>query len=278
MEIKDPNILKWMPLAKGYSKELKISRPFHVALGEAIDATREFEFYWEPDLDPDTHQVRRPGLASMNTPNNERLPASSGTDLRSIHDAAQAANGQYLYSAGAPAEPSVMERGRFLLREIMGALHEQFNDGKLDENDAALAAVDAQHADDPISADAVAGALYDYAGLAKPFAEAMDGMGGFKKEYIDEATVTAEALREKPTQPSPKSADAAEWIALRNQLTNLLLERTAKINSAGKYVFRDRPDIARKFASAYERKRRAEARRRAAQKKKEEDEKNKGGG
>ena len=59
---------------------------------------------------------------------------------------------------------------------------------------------------------------------------------------------------------------AAEWIQLRNQLTNLTAERTALVNSAGKLVFRDRPEIARKFASAYERRRRAEARRKAKQK------------
>jgi hypothetical protein len=147
-------------------------------------------------------------------------------------------------------------------------LHYHLDDGIQDENDAALAKVDAEHADDPQTADALAAALDDYVGLARPWGEQLDGLAGFELAYMDEAATIAGQLRHKPTRAAAMQEDAAEWIALRNQLTNLLQVRVSKINTAGKLVFRDRPDIARKFASAYERSRRAEARRLAKKAKK----------
>jgi len=96
------------------------------------------------------------------------------------------------------------------------------------------------------------------------------GLAGFKLEYLDEASTTAAQLRQKPARAAAMAEDAAAWIGLRNQLTNLLQDRVRKNNAAGKLVFRDRPDIARKFASAYERTRRAETRRLAKKRAAEE--------
>jgi hypothetical protein len=275
MKMTDPDVLRWVDKAKSYSPDLKLPRPFHVLMGEAVDAAREFTDYFEPEKDPHTGQITRRGLRSVNRPGNMRLPASSGEELLSIQLACQHAHGQYLYLSGSVAQKDVTDRARFLLGEIKAVLHYHLDDGVEDENDAALASVDAEHAEDPQTADALAGALDDYAGLARPFADQLDGLGGFEVGYLDEAETTAAQLRQKPARAAALPKDAAAWLALRNQLTNLLQDRMRRINSAGKLVFRDRPDIARKFASGYERSRRAEARRRA---KKAEEAKKSGAG
>ena len=263
MEIKDQNVLRWIEVARTHSQELKLSRPFHVLMGEAVDAAREFEANFEPKIDPATQKVERRGLNSVNTAGHERLPATSGEELHSIQKACQHAQSQYVFVSGAVAQHDLMAKGRFLLSEITAVLDYYLDDGVEDENDAAFASVKEEHADDPQSADALASALDDYVGLAKPFEAELDGLAGFEVEYLTEATTTAVQLRLKPATAQGLAEEAAEWIALRNQLTNLLRDRVREINRAGKLVFRDRPEIARKFASAYERRRRAEARRRA---------------
>jgi len=276
MKITDPNVLRWVELAKSYSSELKLPRPFHVLMGEAVDAAREFSTYFEPAIDPQTKKATRRGLNSVNKPGKERLASTSGEELLSIQQACQYAHGQYLYASGSIAQPQLMERAKFLLGEIKEVLQYLWDDGVVDENDAALASVDAEHAEDPQTADALAGALDDYVGLARPVADELGGLAGFELEYLDEAATTAVQLRQKPARTAALAEDAAAWIALRNQLTNLLQDRVHKINAAGKVVFRDQPDLARKFASAYERTRRAEARRLARKKAKEEAEKKEG--
>ncbi len=276
MKITDQDVLRWADEAKSFSAELKLPRPFHVLMGEAVDAAREFTDHFQPEKDPQTGQVTRRGLRSVNKPGKVRLPPTSGEDVLSIQRACQYAHGQYLYLSGSVAQQDVMARAKFLVGEIKAVLQYYLDDGVEDENDAALASVEAEHAEDPQTADALAGALDDYAGLARPFADQLDGLAGFEVAYLDEAATTAAQLRQKPARAAALSEDAAAWLALRNQLTNLLYDRVRRINSAGKLVFRDRPDIARKFASGYERARRAEARRRA--KAKAEQAKNSGAG
>jgi hypothetical protein len=275
MEIKDPDILLCVERAKSYSTELKLPRPYHVIMGEGIDTAREGKFYWDPEVEPGTGKVLRRGLSSVNTASKQRLAPTIFDDLRVNQRACQAAHSQHLYASGVGGNPEDMKLARFYLTEITSVLQYEFDDDKWDANDEALAALDAEHAEDPQSADAVASAIDDYVGLARPLGDTIDGVAGFEIAYLEKAVALAAKLREKPTQPAAVSADAAAWMSLRNRLTNMLMADMGKVNGAGKLVFRDRPDIARKFASAYERKRRAEARRKA-KKKAEEEKKNEG--
>ena len=84
-----------------------------------------------------------------------------------------------------------MERGAFVLSEITSALEFLFDDGIENEDDAALAATKAAHADDPSTADALALALDDYAALAASHKKELEGLGGFDAALIGEAHAIA---------------------------------------------------------------------------------------
>ncbi|APR86465.1 Hypothetical protein A7982_11814 [Minicystis rosea] len=238
--------------------------PLHVLFGEAVDVARFAAKYWEPERDAKKRVVRR-GLVSA-IGEKSRLYEAIADDILSLQRAGQDAHTRYLLtvSPGALADPT--ERGRFLLDEITATLEWYFDDGVEDENDAKLSALGSAHADDPQSADALAGALDDYAVLAEPHRDAIDGLGGFDVAHIDEARVVARALREKPATPAPTTLEAKRAIALRNKVATLLWERMSIVRAAARFVFRGQPEIVREATSAYERRRRAAARRAKATK------------
>jgi len=236
-----------------------IGVPIHVFLGEAVDAARFVKEHWKPQLDEKKRVVRR-GLDSA-AGGKSRLHPKIGQDILSLQHAAQEANTAYLLAVDPAAHADPMARGRFLLDEITATLEWLFDDGVEDEKDAQLDNLGAAHADDPESADALAGALDDYAGLAEPHRAEMDGLGDFEAAYVDEARTVAEALRNKPAVPAPMSPKARAALALRNKVIALLAERVAIVRAAARFVFRGQPSIARLATSAYERRRRAASRR-----------------
>jgi hypothetical protein len=83
-----------------------------------------------------------------------------------------------------PTGADPIARGRFLLSELTAVLAFYFDDGVEDEKDAQLARVDAEHEDDPQTADALAAALDNYATLAVAHRKELDGLGGFEASYI----------------------------------------------------------------------------------------------
>ncbi|MFT3764171.1 MAG: hypothetical protein QM820_01420 [Minicystis sp.] len=238
--------------------------PLHVIFGEAVDVARFTDAYWEPEVDAKKNVVRR-GLVSAVGPKS-RLYPEIGRDILSLQRAAQEAHTRYLLtvSPGTAADP--VERGTFLLDEITATLEWLFDDGVEDENDKQLASLQAAHADDPGSADALALALDDYAALAEPHRAAMDGLGEFDAKHIDEAREVAKALREKPATAAAATPEAKSALALRNKVVTLLWERMSTVRSATKFVFRGQPEIVRRVTSTYERRRRAAARRAKAKK------------
>jgi hypothetical protein len=237
--------------------------PFHVLLGEAVDVARFTETYWETKLDAKKH-VTRFGLDSA-AGNKSRLYAGIAQDILSLQRAAQDANTRYLLIVS-PGGADPMARGQFLHNELTATLEWLFDDGVEDENDAKLAALESAHAEDPQTADALASALDDYAALAEPHREAMDGLGGFDAAYIDEARVVAKALRDKPATRVVMTPEAKSAIALRNKVARLLWDRMSIVRAAARFVFRGQPEIVREATSAYERRKRAAARRAKAKK------------
>jgi hypothetical protein len=155
-------------------------------------------------------------------------------------------------------------RGRFVLGEMTSALEWLFDDGVVDDRDAQLARVADAHRDDPESADALAGALDDYAALAAQHQKELQGLGGFDTALIDEATHVATSLRQTPSTPQAPSPETRRALAFRNRLLTLLDARVNKVRAAARFVFRHYPDIVREATSVYERRRRAAARRAAA--------------
>jgi hypothetical protein len=238
--------------------------PLHVLFGEAVDAARFAVKYWEPELDANERVVRF-GLVSATGPKS-RLYAGIADDILSLQRAAQDAHTRYLLTVSPSTSANPVERGHFLLNEITATLEWHFDDGVDDENDAKLAALASAHADDSQSADTLASALDDYAALAEPHRDALDGLGGFDAAYIDEARVVAKALREKPSTPVVMTPEAKRAIALRNKVATLLWDRMSIVRAAARFVFRGQPEIVREATSAYERRRRAVARRAKAKK------------
>src|SRR5262245_29520209 len=202
----------WTPQALALpSDELVISVPIHVVFGEAVDVARFFERYWTSERDADGNVVR-PGLETVA---NEKkgLAANTGAEIRSLQQAGQEAQTAYLLCADVMRE-SPVEPARYVLGEITATLTWLFDDGVEDEKDAGLASIQAAHANDPNSADALAGELYDFATLASYHRDEMAGLGGFDPQLIDEAKTLAAEIRARPAMAPALSAKARAALAL----------------------------------------------------------------
>lgn len=245
--------------SKNDALETKV--PLHVLFGEAVDVARFFTKYWKTQKE-DGAVVRR-GLDTA-TKKDKKLTKKTGDDILSLQRAAQEASSLYLLAVDSNSEPNPSERGHFVLGEIASALEWLFDDGVDDEKDKMLRAVDEAHEDYPETMDALASALDDYAHLAEPYRNELDGLGGFDAALIDEARIIAGKLRNRPSSPSPTTKQAREALGLRNKVVNLLNARMTLVRSAARFVFRDQPAIVREVTSAYERRKRAAARRAAA--------------
>ncbi|WP_437484114.1 hypothetical protein WME75_44135 [Sorangium sp. So ce1014] len=257
----------WMneALASPDTNELSLSVPLHVLFGEAVDVARFHKSYWKPEV-KDGKVVRR-GLemAASKKKNGNALTAKTGEEILSLQRAAVEAGTLYLLAVD-PKKASPFERGQVVLDEITATLEWLFDDGVEDANDARLTKLGQAHAGDPATADALALALDDYAALAAPHREAMDGLGGFDVAMLDEAKELAAGLRAHPTESAGLGEKAREALVLRNKVIGLLNARMATVRAAARFVFRDRPDIVREVTSAYGRRRRAESARRAKKK------------
>ncbi|WP_437289241.1 hypothetical protein [Sorangium sp. So ce406] len=241
--------------------------PWHVLLGEAVDVAKFFEKYWKTQTDAQK-RVTRLGLESAVPKDSKkgdaaRLGPKTAEEILSLQRATQEAHTRYLLTVEKNKSPR--ERGKFLLGEIWATLSFYFDDGVEDDKDEMLARIDAAHAGDPDTADALASALDDYALLGEKHRGALDGLGGFQAGYLDEARAVAAELRRLPAQAEAISRQAQEALLLRNKLAALLIERMGLVRSAARFVFRGQPEIVREVTSAYDRRKRAAARRAKAQ-------------
>ncbi len=258
------HLARWTPEAQKLpTSELRISVPFHVLKGEAIDVAKFFDKYFA-SVEAKNGQPARPGLDTVVNPK-KGLTAKTGDDIRSLREAVHEANTAYT-EAATPKGAAPMERARFVVDEITAVLEWHFDDGVEDERDAQLAHVRQAHESTPDSADALAAEAEDFAALASIYRKEIDGLGGFDAALIDEAKALAEQLRDRPASPVPLSAEAEKALALRNRLATLLSDRMSLVRSAARFVFRGSPDIIREATSAFERRRRAATRRMAAKK------------
>lgn len=249
------------------SPVLQVRVPLYVLGGEAVDVSAFFEKYWKTQEDGGT--IVRYGLESAVKKDSKKLSKKTGEQILSLQRATQEASTLYVFAVNASAEVNPSERGRHLLNEISAALEWLFDDDVEDENDAKLAAARVEHDDRTDTMDGLASALDDYAHLADPFRDKLDGLGGFEVGLIDEAKTIAATLRERPQTPVTATPEAKSALELRNRLANLLNEKMNTVRAAARFVYRDRPDIVREVTSAYERRKKAATRRAAAKKKTE---------
>jgi hypothetical protein len=251
-------LAKWTPLA-ATADEAHPGVPVHVVLGEAIDVASMLTHYWDPKTDSKGNKI--PGFAGVAS--TQSVSPELANEIRELQLAVAAAHSDYLVlvqnSAAAP-----LDQAEFVLGEIRSTLEFVFDDGKQDDSDAQLENLRTTFAD-AASQDALALALEGYAELASRNKDALAKLDGFDVALIDEARTLASTLRQQSaTALTHVTADEQrQALSLRNRLLTLLIDRVKRVRRAAQYVFRNFPDIVRKFTSTYERKQRA-ARRRAA--------------
>lgn len=252
-------LLKWTPLA-ATAEEGQPNAPVYVVLGEAIDVATMLTHYWDPKTDNKGNKI--PGFSGVASA--QGITADLATDIRELQLAVTAAHSDYLVlvqsSAAAP-----LDRAEFVLGEIRSSLEFLFDDGKQDDSDTQLENLRTAFAD-AASQDAIALALEGYAELAGRNRDALTKLDGFDPTLLDEARTLAAALRQQSAIALTHTTadEQRQALALRNRLFTLLMDRVKRVRRAAQYVFRNFPDIARKFTSAYERRQRS-ARRKASE-------------
>ncbi len=243
-------------------RDFVLTTPLHVLLGEAVDVARFCEQHWEPLHAPPNELLVRPGLKDAGSGHLERVIVEEILVLQQLVQQAQTA---YLLAISPPNDASV-DRARFVLDEIASSLEWLFDDGKIDERDAQLAAIVEAHKDDPDSEDALASELADYAGLANLVKKDLAKLGAFDMSLLAEAPMLVTALRERSALRSrTNNTEAGRMLEQRNRLAAVLSQRITRVRAAARYVFRHYPDIVKQVTSAYQRRRRAAARRRASE-------------
>jgi hypothetical protein len=258
------DLQRWKTAALAISEpDLRvISVPLHVFLGEAVDVARFFDRYWDDQRD---HAGVRFGLRSAANRRGRALAftAKTGAEILELQRACQEAHTAYLLSVDRRNNEESLARGQFLVAEIQATLTWILDDGGRDPERAQLDRVALAHASDPESADALASALDDFAGLAALYAKEMDGVGGFDARLIGEAKSLAAELRDLPSSVAAISPVTRSALDLRNRVVSLLADRITLVRSAARFVFRAHPEIARQATSSYERRRRTASRRAA---------------
>ena len=178
----------------------------------------------------------------------------------------QAQTAYRLAIAPQQSHQAVLNRGAFVLGEVEATLEWHFDDGIEDETDQQLRTLSELHSGNTGSSDSLAQAIHDYATLAKPHAQALDGVGGFDSALIDEGLELAVQLGDVGQGPTGGSKEELAALELRNRLAHMLFQRMSLVRRAARFVFRDQPEIVRQATSAYQRRQRAARRRAQAQK------------
>ena len=222
--------------------------------GEVIDAARFLDQRWS-DQTLSVGTVLR-GLCSVEDPARS-LTSKTGDDLRSIERAAHDAHCAYRSALGPETASQDLDRARVLVTKLDAVLDWYLPDNVADEHEAELSKMRAEHTATPRTIDALAAELDDYATLASKHRKAIDGLGGFNTELIDEAAALALTLRELPAIPNRLSPEARDALSLRNRILCVLVRRLSTVRAAARFVFQDHPEIAREVSSQYERRRRA---------------------
>jgi hypothetical protein len=246
----EADIQQWLPLTKALtpsqvSKGLDL--PKAIFFAESLDLVAHVKAHWEPT----------DGTPKLSV-NGERFDYQITEDIPSLWRAAIHADALWLVIVDAKSPEGRAERGREVLRELISAVGYLLNDGLYEKADDQLAQLKAEHARDGGSVDELIKALYDFAFLANTLRARLAVLEDedFKVAFIDEAFALSTELANLPPSsfiPSPESKAA---IDLRNRIFTLLQMKCDLIRSAADFKFRKHPDIAKKFVSAYERRRR----------------------
>lgn len=249
----DQSLQRWNAAAMKLdrSEVSSVGMPIDVFLLEADAAARFVDLYWEAAGDGS-----RPGLSMLA----KQLGVRIADEISSLVRACRAVHTRILWPEDTLAERGeLVARARFLKAELAAGC--EFVAGcDLVAGDVlskrvkiALAQAKERAGTDNTVANLVQ-SLADYAGIATTIIDRLVELGDFDAGMIEEAKKLMGRLgRSGSPQPGrPVSPD----VDLRNRLLCLLSLRLRKVRSAARYVFRNHPDIARKFSSTYQRRKR----------------------
>ena len=231
---------KWAVLAEALpTDQYQVTVPIRAYVVEALAAADFLEANWATTFIPKTKAVARLGLETAG----KKLSKSVAAEIRALVPIVTQAN----YDAERAADPksptaAAVARGRAIVEEITATLTWYFDDGVEDWKDAELAAIEAAHKDDPMTADAIALELEDFVRLATPHVKEITGLGGFDPKVLDEALVVAKTLRAAPLVPGFTTSPATRAaLGTRNRYLQLLQERVDRVRKAARFVYRDQP-------------------------------------
>lgn len=248
----DVDLQRWLPIAKALdpSEIRALQVPKSVFLGEAADLAQETKARWEP-------KDGTPSLAK----NGERFTFEIIEELFSLRRAALEAEARWILLIDPKTPGGLTERAREVLRELIVSIGYLLDDDIEEPADAQFAKMKAEHPNAAnASVDALSGALYGFAALAETLLtrlEALEDEHFQPAALIKEAKELSQKLAELPSGPQPPSSESRAALNLRDRLHTLIEKRCALIRNAADFKFGLKfPEIAKKFLSAYQRRRR----------------------
>ncbi len=261
------DVEKWRAEAMALpTGEFKTGVPFDTFLGEAIDVAKFHANRWKAVRGTDDHVVF-PGLEmSVGAKGKSKKPlsAKTGEEIRSLHDAVQTADTDYVF-AQSKGSPAPMVEARACLSYLDRHLTWLFDDGVEDENDTKLANLEERY-DQPTTTDKMAAALRSFTALAEENAAELGNFETWIPAKIAEAKALVTRLEEAPAagHATPKK-EATVALDLRDRLARLLQAKIRLVRGAANFVFADHPETRKEATSAFERRKRSASRRAAAE-------------
>lgn len=237
------------------SPDFRLGVPLNVFMGEAVDVSALTIQYWSPKGEG---KLAVPGLSEAG----DRMYEGIGKEVVDLVNLAQQTHVEYLLIVNPRASKELLEEATWLRDRIESVLEYAFDDDVEDEKDAQLEAVQSNDSD---TIDGLALDLEELVGLANEHLGLLKSIKLFDPAWLDRADACAKQLRELPPA-NVRSPEAKAKIGRRNQYLSAIARRVREIRLAAKLVFFQRPDLVRKFTSAYERRRRTALRRAKARK------------
>lgn len=244
----EADIQQWRAIALAIPKEQikSIGVPKAILQKEAIDIVPHIKDHWDPD--DGTPKLKQ---------NGGRFTLSIADELQSLSRASREADALWILIIDPKSPEGLVERGGEVLRELIIICGFLLDDGVYEPADDQYARMRAEHARDGRTIAELARALYNFHKLAETLrSRIIDLEGEAAGALIDEALALADALVALPSSPPPPSPESIAALDLRNRLFTLLDERLTLVRSTAAFKFRHHPEIAKKFISTYERRRR----------------------
>lgn len=228
--------------------------PIDDLLLEADGTAHLMKTYWEPAKDGS-----RPGLSVMA----KHLDFGKAEEIFSLVRASRTVHTRIIWPGEIRDDyKSMMDRAHFLLEELVAVCEFVTEDGVSESVDLALSKAKSRATADNTTASFIQ-SLVDYVGIAESIKGRLVEVGAFDVRMIDETKQLVSKLgRFGPARVGRPSSPDTD---LRNRLLTLLGHRVKLVRLVARYVFHRHPDIARKFSSAYQRRKRSMSRKKKAE-------------